>query len=129
MMAAYVCDDDEDEDGDGETDDEENTGTIGGLPSLPIGGGGGTIGGIGSIGGWNGGFPGYDGTVAPGEEWVWRGTGAVGSINGSWIIPGTSYYLWGHFENNGGGHGPRWDYRDNNKNWFRIYPSGEYEPA
>ena len=60
------------------------------------------------IGGWDGGYPGNDGSVAPGAGWEWSGkpNSAVGSNEGSWIISGTLYYLWGHFSHNGGGHGP-----------------------
>lgn len=79
------------------------------------------------IGGWDGGYPGDDGSVAPGEEWIWIGNGPAGSNAGSWTIPGTLYYLWGHFTNNGGGHGPHWDYRDNTGTKYRIYPDGRYE--
>jgi RHS repeat-associated protein len=68
-----------------------------------------------------------DPTKAPGPDWVWRGKGAPGSKDGSWYNPKTGESLHPDLQ-----HpdpiGPHWDYRDPNKNDWRIFPDGRVEP-
>lgn len=71
-------------------------------------------------------FPGWDPTQCPGEGYEWRGTGAVGSNEGSWYRESDRTYWWPDLE-----HpepiGAHWDYRDSSGNMWRFYPSGRVE--
>ena len=72
-------------------------------------------------------YPGNDGTVAPGPDWVWKGNGEVGSKAGNWYNEQTDESLHPDL-----GHappiGPHWDWKDPNGDWWRLYEDGRCEP-
>lgn len=71
--------------------------------------------------------PPADPTQPPGPDWEWRGRGPVGSERGSWYNPKTRERLHPNLEHEPP-IGPHWDYRDAQKNWWRIYHDGRIEP-
>jgi RHS repeat-associated protein len=72
-------------------------------------------------------YPGSDPTKPPGAGWVWKGNGPPESGQGSWYNPNTGESLHPDF-----GHtmptGPHWDYVDQNKKKWRLFPDGTIKP-
>jgi RHS repeat-associated protein len=60
----------------------------------------------------------------PGEGWSWRGSGPPGSDQGNWVNDKTGA-RW-HPHNDPSGHGPHYDYIDENGNRWRYYPDQDH---
>jgi len=63
-----------------------------------------------------------DPTVAPGEDWEWRGTGEVGSREGAWVNPKTGETLHNDLDHPPG-KPPHWGYKDKNGNHWDVNPN------
>ncbi len=70
-------------------------------------------------------YPGNDGSIAPGEDWEWRGNGEPGSNEGSWYNPKTGESLHPDLDHPDP-YGPHWDYKAPNGNSYRLFPDGSY---
>jgi hypothetical protein len=68
-----------------------------------------------------------DPSVSPGNGWEWRGKGGPGSSDGSWYNPDTKESLHPDLD-----HpepiGPHYDWKNSNKQNYRIYEYGRIEP-
>ncbi len=72
-------------------------------------------------------YPGNDPTVAPGEDYVWRGKGTPADGKGSYFNPKTGESLHpdlGHPEPIG----PHWDYKGPDGSQWRVNPDGSVVP-
>lgn len=67
-------------------------------------------------------FP-RDPATPPGPGWVWRGSGPPGSGQGNWYNPRTRESLHPDL-NHGPPHGPHWDWRAPNGQWYRWFDRG-----
>lgn len=65
----------------------------------------------------------YDGTVAPGADWVWSGNGPPGSDLGAWFNPSTRE-SWHPDLNHPDEIRPHWDYRSPNGSFHRWFEDG-----
>ena len=62
-----------------------------------------------------------------GPEWVWRGSGEVGSSQGNWYNAETGESIHPDL-NHPDPVGPHFDWKTSGKDWYRIYPDGTIEP-
>ena len=62
----------------------------------------------------------------PKEGFEWRGKGPPGEGKGAWFNPSTRESLYPDLDHKAP-LGPHWDYRDSNKNDWRLYPDGTWE--
>ena len=64
-----------------------------------------------------------DPSQPPGPDWVWKGDGAPGSSQGSWVDPNTGQTLYPDL-NHLPPIGPHWDWTDPSGNQWRVPPGG-----
>jgi hypothetical protein len=69
----------------------------------------------------------WDPTKSPGDDWVWRGKGEVGSPDGAWYNPDIDESLHPDLDHPGPV-GPHWDHVDKDGKKWRIKPDGTAEP-
>jgi len=67
-----------------------------------------------------------DPSQPPGPGWEWKGTGEVGSSQGSWVNPETDEKLHPDLEH-GDPYGPHYDWETPDGD-YRVYPDGVVEP-
>lgn len=67
-------------------------------------------------------YPGEEGGKSPGKDWEWKGQSPTpGSKGGSWHNPETGEVLYPDLDH-GLPVGPHWDYKDQNGDWWRLFP-------
>ena len=72
-------------------------------------------------------YPGDDGTVAPGDDYEWKGKLPIGGDKGAWVNGQTGEQYHPDL-NHKPPKKPHWDYKDILGRWWRIFADNTYEP-
>jgi hypothetical protein len=66
-------------------------------------------------------------TIPPGPGWNWGGQQPVGGQQGFWTNPNNGQSLIPDLQH-APPIGPHWDWRDSNRDWWRLFPDGRIQP-